>query len=290
MAEMKLRCRRGGTKTFTLIELLVVVAIIAILAAMLLPALQQARARAQVTRCLNNKKQCLQAAGLYADDKQGMLPLYESYSCYKQDCIGRQFANHTAHRTWADALVYNRYSTYNIELFQCPMLSDKHSNEQRNNEVGYFAYIYGATMGDTAVADAAMRQYVNPKLIVSHPGPGSRIAKFLNTKKVRSPSRLLYIGDVGRYFNDANLVGFSQYYPLQAWGSSHISLRHAGRANIGFADGGVRAPDIEELLEYGNKNPDYNQSAGSGKMVQIYEDDTITTAMRLALPANFGKE
>ena len=141
MAEMKLRCRRGGTKTFTLIELLVVVAIIAILAAMLLPALQQARARAQVTRCLNNKKQCLQAAGLYADDKQGMLPLYESYSCYKQDCIGRQFANHTAHRTWADALVYNRYSTYNIELFQCPMLSDKHSNEQRNNEVGYFAYI-----------------------------------------------------------------------------------------------------------------------------------------------------
>lgn len=68
---MKMIRRRCG---FTLIELLVVMAIIAILCALLLPALSMAKAQSQRTTCLNNLKQIDVAIQLYAAANGDMLP------------------------------------------------------------------------------------------------------------------------------------------------------------------------------------------------------------------------
>ena len=65
------RRQDGG---FTLVELLVTIAVIAVLAALLLPALTKAKGRAKGTSCLNNSKQLALACHTYAGDYQDRLP------------------------------------------------------------------------------------------------------------------------------------------------------------------------------------------------------------------------
>jgi prepilin-type N-terminal cleavage/methylation domain-containing protein len=72
-------------RAFTLVELLVVIAIIAILTALLLPVLSQAKEKGYRTQCVNNLKQLSVAIQLYADDHGDQLPgpvwqgFYENY-------------------------------------------------------------------------------------------------------------------------------------------------------------------------------------------------------------------
>jgi prepilin-type N-terminal cleavage/methylation domain-containing protein/prepilin-type processing-associated H-X9-DG protein len=66
--------RQRPPAAFTLIELLVVIAVIAILAAMLLPALAKAKTTAQGAACLSNLRQLQFCWRLYVDDHNGLMP------------------------------------------------------------------------------------------------------------------------------------------------------------------------------------------------------------------------
>ena len=140
-------------KGFTLVELLVVIAIIALLMAILMPALNKARELGKRSVCLNNCKQLAHAWMMYADDNDDKKPLANP---------GRKYA-------WVglppypkgirDGMLY-KYCP-NIELYKCP-------TGKRDEDVTYaiFDSMNGYNMA------GAEKQMVKNRITI--PRPGSR--------------------------------------------------------------------------------------------------------------------
>jgi prepilin-type N-terminal cleavage/methylation domain-containing protein len=99
-------------QSFTLIELLVVIAVIAILAALLLPALSRARASSRRAACTSNVRQINLAVHLYADDHGDAMAFYTNsiYFDYKEDIlpyVGGGSSNNAVFACAADDFVFS---------------------------------------------------------------------------------------------------------------------------------------------------------------------------------------
>jgi prepilin-type N-terminal cleavage/methylation domain-containing protein/prepilin-type processing-associated H-X9-DG protein len=239
---------------FTLVELLVVIAIIGILAALLLMAISQAKARVKQIQCANNVRQLGLALQEFRTDHNFYPPLLDP-------------SDRSENRYWKNALGYEMDTHHNHDYYpkgvwHCPA-AYRPSNSIWNlhkdwgyDDYNYNAYGLGSWWTSTNNSLGLAEHWLSDL-----PNQPSRPTPRVSESKVASPSEMLAIGDAlfgnPSFIVDGQIFGrasdgvvssfvFSEYDYSES--TKRAYARHQGRANVVFCDGHVESPTLKYLF------------------------------------------